>query len=218
VKKLIRSIMLSSVYQQSSDASQDNLKSQISNLKSIDPDNRLLWRQNRRRLDFEAMRDAVLVAAGELDFATVGPSVDLAKQPFSRRRTVYGFVERQNLPGMLRTFDFASPDHHSPQRFTTTVPQQALFLMNSPFVVEQARRLASRPDVLAEADPGLRLQRFYRHALGRAATSEEIELGLDFVQLTDETPASTPDAPLPMNRWEQAAHVLLLSNEFMFVD
>jgi hypothetical protein len=197
---------------------ENNQQSAISNQQSVDPDNRLLWRQNRRRLEFEAMRDSLLAVAGEIDLAAGGPSVDLAKDPFSRRRTVYGFVERQNLPGMLRTFDFASPDTHCPQRFTTTVPQQALFLMNSPFVVEQARRLANRPDVQAEADPRLRMQRLYRHALGRPASTEEMELGLNFVQRAAENPSSTPTATQTMNSWEQVAQVLLLSNEFMFVD
>ena len=67
------------------------------------------------------------------------------RAPYSKRRAVYGFIDRQNLPGLFRTFDFASPDTHSPQRYTTTVPQQALFMMNSPFVIEQARALASKP-------------------------------------------------------------------------
>ena len=118
---------------------------------------------------------------------------------------------------MLRTFDFASPDTHCPQRFTTTVPQQALFLMNSPFVVEQARRLANRSDVSAQNDPNLRLQRLYRDALGRAATNQEVALGVSFVQSSSDR---APDAAHPntMNAWEQLAQVLLLSNEFLFVD
>jgi hypothetical protein len=220
VKRLIRSIMLSSVYQQSSDVSPDNLKSQISNSTSIDPDNRLFGRQNRRRLDFEALRDSLLAVAGDIDLTAGGLSVDLAKRPFSRRRTVYGFIERQNLPGVLRTFDFASPDHHCPQRFTTTVPQQALFLMNSPFVVEQARWLANRLDVIAQNDPTLRIHRMYRHAFGRAATPEELNVTLAFIE---STPArGSTDSPVPASQsleiWEIVAQVLLLSNEFMFVD
>jgi hypothetical protein len=133
---------------------------------------------------------------------------------------VYGFIERQNLPGMLRTFDFASPDTHCPQRFTTTVPQQALFLMNSPFVVEQARRLATRIDVSTQNDPILRIQRLYRDTLGRPATSEEAELGLAFVQSVSTGAVASPDGTdsRAMNAWEQFAQVLLLSNEFSFVD
>ena len=90
--------------------------------------------------------------------------------------------------------------------------------MNSPFVVEQARRLANRPDVQAESDPALRLHRLYRHALGRSANDEEMELGLKFVRHAAGNPSSTPNATQTMNSWEQVAQVLLLSNEFMFVD
>jgi hypothetical protein len=109
--------------------------------READPENRLLWRQNRRRLDFESMRDAMLASAGRLDLAMGGRPVPLEG---STRRTLYAFVERQNVPGVLRAFDVASSDLHSPRRFTTTVPQQALWLMNSPFAIEQARELAAR--------------------------------------------------------------------------
>jgi hypothetical protein len=233
MKKLIRSIMLSSVYRQSSEAvgsrqwavgnketteSATPLPPANSLLTtSADPDNRLFWRQNRRRLDFEAMRDSLLAAAGDLDLTAGGVPVDLAKQPFSRRRTVYGFIERQNLPGVLRTFDFASPDHHCPQRFTTTVPQQALFLMNSPFVVDQARRLAGRPEVQAEGDLMLRLQRLYSYVINRPATADEAGAVLSFVQHAAED-ATGQTKPQALSTWEQVAQTLLLSNEFMFVD
>jgi hypothetical protein len=126
--------MLSSAYQQTSDEQAVAAKA--------DPENRLLWRANRRRLDFEAMRDSLLAAAGELDEKIGGRAVELMKEPFAKRRTIYGFIDRQNLPGVFRTFDFASPDTTNPQRYVTTVPQQALFMMNSPFVVERARALA----------------------------------------------------------------------------
>src|SRR5213594_1255369 len=104
---------------------------------------------NRRRLYFEAMRDTLLTVSGNVDWTSGGRAVDITAEPFTTRRTVYGFVERQNLPGLFRTFDFASPDTTSPQRFTTTVPQQALFLMNSPFVVQQASATLERPEVRA---------------------------------------------------------------------
>src|SRR5262249_62128660 len=101
-------------------------------LATLDPENRLMARMNRRRLDFEQMRDSLIAVTGQLDHTAGGPAVDLTNTPFTKRRTVYGFIERQNLPGIFRTFAFASPDASSPQRYTTTVPQQALFLMNSP--------------------------------------------------------------------------------------
>ncbi len=139
LKKLHRSIMLSNAYQQSSAGSPESWAS--------DPENRLLAHMNRRRLDWESTRDSLLAATGDVDWKPNGPSVDLLSQPFSRRRTVFGYIDRQNLPGVFRTFDIASPDSSSPQRHVTTVPQQALYLMNSPFVVEQAQRLIKRPEI-----------------------------------------------------------------------
>jgi hypothetical protein len=208
IKQLHRMIMHSSVYQQASDDRPDQ--------RGIDPDNWLLWRQNRRRLDFEAMRDALLAVSGGIDATFGGLSVDLTKTPYSRRRTVYGFVERQNLPAMFSTFDFASPDTHCPQRYTTTVPQQALFFMNSPFVGEQARRLAALPEVQAQNDPGLRIQRMFRVVLGRHASQQEVALGLEFIQAAPEGERSQPQGSL--DAWERYAQVLLLINEFCFVD
>jgi mono/diheme cytochrome c family protein len=207
LKKLHRHIVLSNSYRQASAGDP--------RLATLDADNRLLARMNRRRLDFEQMRDALLAAGGKLDLAAGGPSADLTKTPFSQRRTIYGFIERQNLPGMFRTFDFASPDTSSPQRYTTTVPQQALFLMNSPFVVEQAKRLAARPEIAAEADAAKRVERLYRLCYGRAPEAEELSLGLRFVQTNDQENAKTPNS---LSCWERYAQVLLLSNEFAFVD
>ena len=104
---------------------------------------------NRRRLEFEAARDMLLSAADRLDTQMGGRPVDLTAANYSRRRAVYGFIDRQDLPGMFRVFDIASPDQSSARRSRTTIPQQALFLMNSPFVVDQSRALAARPDVRA---------------------------------------------------------------------
>ena len=133
-KRLIRRIVLSATYRQSSETRAD--------CAAVDPENRLLWRANRRRLDLEALRDSLLAAAGRLDDKMGGPSVSLTDAPFSTRRSVYGFIERQNLPAFFRTFDFANPNTHTPERPQTTAPQQALFLMNSPFAIEQATFLA----------------------------------------------------------------------------
>jgi hypothetical protein len=172
-KKLHRLIMLSFAYQQASD---DNPKAA-----KVDPGNTLLWRQNRRRLDFEAMRDTLLAASGRIDFTAGGRAVEITTEPFSTRRTVYGFVERQNLPGLFRTFDFASPDTTSPQRFSTTVPQQALFLMNSPFVVEQARNMLDRAEVKSATSDEQKIRRLYEIAFEREPDADEIRLGKKFI-------------------------------------
>ena len=134
-------------------------------------------RKNRRRLEFEPLRDSFLAVADRLDTKAGGRAVDLTTTPFSTRRSAYGFIDRQNLPGLFRTFDFASPDTSSPQRHETTVPQQALFLMNSPLVIEQARHLMERADVQAQKEDVERIGYLYRLLFGRAAEPDEVALG-----------------------------------------
>jgi hypothetical protein len=138
-----------------------------------------LARQGRRRLDWEAMRDGLLAAAGTLDATMFGRSKDLFADAGAKRRSVYGFIDRQNLPGTFRAFDFAGPDTHSPMRFQTTVPQQALFLMNSPFLAEQARALVAK---LPDAAPERRVEALYAGVLGRKPSPDEIRIGVEFVK------------------------------------
>lgn len=206
IKKLHRVILLSNAYQQASHERPE--------CAAVDPENRLLWRMNRQRLEFEAIRDAYLVAAGKLDPTVGGRPVDLWKRPFSTRRAVYGYIDRQDLPGVLRVFDFANPDVSNAQRPKTTVPQQALFAMNAPFVLEQVHRLAARAEVAGEADPAKRVQALYRIVLARQAESEEVELALKFIQ----SPPEADQAASKLSPWEQYAQVLLSTNEFVFVD
>jgi hypothetical protein len=198
-KRLIRSIVLSETYRQSSTARDDAL--------AVDPENQLLWRMNRRRLDLESLRDSLLAAAGRLDLTMGGPSVSLTEAPFATQRAVYGFIERQNLPAFFRTFDFANPNTHTAARPQTASPQQALFLLNSPFVREQANALAART---AEANGGRRrFNQLYRLALGRSPTFEEFGEVNAFLDAN-----ATPQG----DEWVELAHVLLMSNEFVFVD
>lgn len=210
IKSLHRMIMLSAAYQQSSTASEKALQE--------DSENRLLSHQNRQRLDFEAMRDSLLFAAGELDRTMGGRAVDILGQPFSHRRTIYGFVDRQNLPNLYRTFDFSSPDQTAPMRFANTVPQQALFMMNSPFIVEQARALANRVGDVTE--PAEKIRALYRIAFARQPTSDEIGLGIAYVNSESASPGenSRSSKMAPLTPWEKYAQVLLETNEFIFVD
>ncbi|MEX2381664.1 MAG: DUF1553 domain-containing protein [Opitutales bacterium] len=184
IKALHRLIMRSSVYRQNSIGDPRYLVA--------DPENTLLWKMNRRRLDFEAMRDSLLAVSGALDLTKGGHAVEIAKEPFTPRRTVYGFIDRQNLPSLFRTFDFASPDASLPMRFTTTVPQQALFLMNNPFIIQQARNLIGRPEVDARETPEERVEELYKFVYQRDPSSEELALALDFLQ---NQPPSEPPAP-----------------------
>jgi mono/diheme cytochrome c family protein len=203
VKKLHKTIMLSATYQQSSEPNQSEAQAK-------DVENRLLSHQNRQRLDFEAMRDSLLWASGRLEPKVGGVAVDITTAPFSGRRSVYGFIDRQNLPGLFRAFDFASPDTSTAQRHVTTVPQQALFLMNAPFVVEQAKALAARPDLAARKTTDERIGYLYHLLYGRAPDGEEMALGRRYVE-------SAPSEKL-LSPWEKYCQVLLLSNEFVFVD
>jgi mono/diheme cytochrome c family protein len=180
-KDLHRWIVLSSTYRQSSFSNPEG--------RAKDPANRLLWRQNRRRLDFESMRDSYLLVAGALDLAMGGESVPTFTEPFTPRRSVYGFIERQNLPGLLRTFDFPSPDAHSPQRFRTTVPQQALYLLNSPFLLNQSHQLAANSCAQPDSTPEDRVVNLYEKAYQRTPSPEEVHLGVGFVQALGDPPA-----------------------------
>jgi hypothetical protein len=166
---------------------------------------------NRRRLEFEPLRDSLLAVAGRLDRRMGGQPVQITQAPHVPRRSVYGFIDRQNLPGLFRTFDLASPDTSTPPRHSTTVPQQALFLMNGPFVIEQAKALAARPDVVGQKTDEARIDRLYRLAYGRPADSDEVELGLAFVRQANGKSSA-------LTAWEQFAQVVLLANEFAFVD
>jgi hypothetical protein len=208
LKSLHRVMLLSAAYQQSStpvspaegeDAESLRLKTE-----------RLFGHYPRRRLDMEAMRDSLLFLAGRLDTRPGGRPEDVAGDPQNRRRTVYGLVDRQNLPGLFRAFDFASPDQCAERRPKTTVPQQALFAMNSPFVLEQARTLAARPEIAGEADPARRVDALFRRVLGRPAAEHERDATLGFVASAAEDGGPSP--------WEQLAQVLLVSNEAVFVD
>jgi hypothetical protein len=173
LKKLHRLIMTSAAYRQ---ASTDNEAA-----RKIDPENQLLWRMNRRRLEIEAVRDSMLVAAGRLDLTAGGIPFLITAQPSTPRRSVYGFIERGRVPAVWAAFDFASPDQHAPQRFVTTVPQQALFFLNSPFIAEQAAALAARVEVAAAPSPSAKIEQMYRLVFGRSPQRRELEAGLHFV-------------------------------------
>ncbi|MFM7320644.1 MAG: DUF1549 and DUF1553 domain-containing protein, partial [Armatimonadota bacterium] len=189
IKKLHRRIVLSNTYRQASNASP------AARLK--DSENRLLSHQNRRRIDMEQMRDALLAASANLDLSrTGGKSEELWAGTPTKRRAVYGFIERQNLPLTFKTFDFASPDASSPMRFQTTVPQQALFLLNSPLVVDQAKAVAARKEVVDASDPAARVRTLYRVLYGRQPDATELTLGVAYLK-GPATPGAMSTAPTP---------------------
>ena len=206
LKTLHRQIVCSATYRQ--------VSTDRPELRAVDPENRLLWRMNRRRLEFEAARDTLLAVAGQLDTRMYGRPVELTKAPFPHRRAVYGYIDRQDLPNLFRVFDIASPDSSSPRRPRTTVPQQALFLMNSPFVIEQARALAARPEISGACCDEEKISALYRLALHRQPDHDELGLGRDFVSSASRSPVEGDK----LSVWEQYAQLLLLTNEVMYVD
>jgi hypothetical protein len=210
IKNLHRRIVLSAAYQQSS--------ADRPECRKVDPENRLQWKFNRQRLDMEAMRDSMLAVSGRLDPQLFGRPADIVGDPNCRRRTLYGLVDRQHLPGFFRAFDFANPDQSAERRPQTTVPQQALFAMNSPFMLVQAKSLVARPQVAGKLSPVDRVESLYEVVFGRRPEEAETELALQFLDRAQPTASSGAAAQSQLAPWAQYAQVLLASNEFLFVD
>jgi hypothetical protein len=244
IKKIHRLIMLSSVYQQSSDTN--------SMMAAKDPQNKLLWRQNLRRLDFEAIRDSMLMFTGRLDETMGGRPVNLTDEPYSNRRSIYGFIDRGRVPELLSQFDFADPNRANSRRTSTIVPQQALFFMNSSMSADVARKLVSRPDFLrATTDVG-RVEVLYMQLFSRETRPAEVSLAAAFFNAHDphkvrlfsspnhdpsEAKSSDDDSQMKpgddrrglhnegemvekkeLSLWEQYAQALLFTNEIVYVN
>ena len=236
IKSLHRKIMLSDTYCQSSQPRVTCEK--------VDPENRLYWKMNRRRLEFEPLRDSILAVSRTLDKKSHGKPVDLLKYPFTKRRTIYGKVDRQDLPGLFRVFDLASPDQSAAKRTRTTVPQQSLFMMNSRFVAEQTRALVRSTPNFKNATRKFRVTALYRAVLQRDPSPKEYQLASEFIskatadrnsRIADEKEKETKNGTRVSespetkkarlekeNRrlipWQQFAQILLWSNEFEFID
>jgi hypothetical protein len=206
VKAMHRLILLSATYQQSSRAEKASRRA--------DPENRQFGRVDGRRLEAEALHDSLLAVAARLDGRRGGLADADAASP---RRLLYLRKSRSDQSGLGPLFDGANPSMHVDRRSASTVAPQALFLMNSPLVVDAARRLANRPEVAGAKGPEGRVQALYRLAYGREATKEEVRLGKEFVEALGREPQG-PAESAPLGAWETYAQGLLLANEFLFVD
>src|SRR5262249_21186864 len=155
----------------------------------------------------ESWRDAIVSATGHLDESVGGRSID-PQDPKVSRRTVYSAVSRLSLNRLLAMFDHPDPNITADRRVETTTPLQKLFIMNSPFMVQQAEALAERlmSDV-PSADEKLRIDRAYRLLFARPPAESEVRLGLEYLNGAGEHSA----------RWRQYVHVLLASNEMLFL-
>ena len=184
--------MLSAAYQLSAMPNEKNL--------AADPDNRLIWRFNRQRLDVEALRDDLLFVSGKLDTKEGGPAQKIGKD--NARRTVYCFVSRRKTDPDLALFDFPNPNNTSEQRNATNVPPQRLYFMNNEWVIAQAKALAAR----LTGDDATRIDQAYRILFQRSPTPQEKKLGLEFVRKD------------PIVEWPEYTQVLMTSNEFQFLE
>jgi hypothetical protein len=200
-KAVVRELVLSATYRQSSAARPEAVLR--------DPNNDLVHAMRRRRLDFEALRDTLLLVSGRLEETPGGRAVELTKAPFSGRRSVYGYVDRQDLPSVFRFFDFANPDISTGERFQTSVPQQALYLLNGEFLKTLSESLPRTAAVEgAPAGPD-RVKALFRQILLREPTAAELAASLDLVA---RFPSEAGKA------WVSLSQVLLLTNELSFVD
>jgi hypothetical protein len=201
LKALHRYILNSATWQQSSAT---NERAMVK-----DPANHLLWRNSPRRLEFEPLRDSLLYVAGRLDTKLGGRSAPLEDK--NLRRAVYGYTDRFRIPSLLRNFDVANPDTSIARRSETTVPLQALYLMNSSFARQQAEALMKRPEMAKTKGTEERIQTAFRLVYSRQPTKDELKLAREYV--------SVPGNEETVNRqWANFVQGLLIANEFVFVD
>ncbi len=206
-KRLISAIVLSHTYQMASAPIADCLKA--------DPENRLLWRMNRQRLEAEAIRDTILAVSGQLDRATLGNTIKkgtTAERDYvfdDVRRSIYTPIFRNRLHELFEVFDFPDPNMVLGKRNVSTVPTQALYLMNSPFIMTQARRAAqvTLKDSKKDAD---RIDEAYRKTLGRLPAPRERELALEYL--------SVPLAEQQLPAWERFYQTLFACVDFRYVN
>jgi hypothetical protein len=199
VKSLVREMVLSATYRQSSRLDEKK--------QAIDGDNQYLWRMNRRRLPIEMWRDAALAVSGELE-AGDGKSLEL-DQATNHERTVYARISRLKLNDMLMQFDYPDANVHAEKRSVTTTATQKLFVLNSPFMLTRARALAGRLTANPRQNNRTRVEQAYQLLYGRPVTAAEASLAAEFLGKTE-----TPEMP----RWEQYAQMLLAANEMFYVD
>ena len=204
IKQLHKTIMTSDTYCQAS-KNRDSYD-------EVDPENRLLWKMNRRRLEFESLRDSMLAVSQQLDARMHGKPEKLFEANQSRRKTIYGEIDRQNLPGIYRVFDLPNPDQSAAKRTRTTVPQQSLFMINSPFVAAQANHIMK--ELVSNNERQLdQIKQLYRTLFQREPTPLEIEIGSQYIKSAELS--HRPDDLAPLARYAQ---VLLCTNEFEFID
>ena len=199
VKQLVRELVLSASYRQSSQGSESNAQ--------LDEANTYFWRMNRRRLGIEQYRDAVLAVSGDLQRAG-GQSVDVDAAEH-HKRTLYSKVSRRELNKTLMLFDYPDANVHAARRSSSTTPTQKLFMMNSTFMIEQSKVLANRVRGSASSDLE-RIRLAYALLFGRDPEAREVAIAKVFLQQ-----AANDEG---LDGWEQFSQALLSTNEMLFLD
>ena len=152
-------------------------------------------RANMRRLDFESIRDSMLLLTGKLDPAVGGQPVNITDEPYSYRRSVYGFVDRLNLSDLMSQFDFSNPEMTNSRRITTIVPQQALFFMNNALPIEVARQVMARREVAGAPDDTARVAEIYQILFQRKPRDKELQLAGEFIGRATKEAEGRPEPP-----------------------
>ncbi len=174
IKELHRVIMRSSTYRQSSMPNPT--------YSSKDGENKYLWHYPLRRMDFESIRDSLVQITGKMDRSIGGKPVNITDEPYSYRRSIYGYVDRGGLSDLMMQFDFSDPEMSNSKRATSIVPQQALYFLNSPMVVDAARAVTERKDFLAARDDNERIKVVYAVLFQRHPKLGESDLGIKFLE------------------------------------
>jgi mono/diheme cytochrome c family protein len=190
IKALHKAIMLSKVYQQSSNTA---FKRGTVDYEKVDPANTLLWRANVRRLDFESFRDSLISMASLMDNSLGGQSFNINEEPYIFRRSVYAYIDRADMPDLLMQFDMSNPVQPNSRRTSTIVPQQALFLMNSPFVAAVVQNIVKRPELVQAVHEGTDqgITALYRVVLQRLPTQSERARAVSFLVSEKKNSAET---------------------------
>ena len=183
IKKLHRKILTSQTYRQSANPMLNPLVAQKGEVdpQKLDAGNKLLWRANLRRLDFESIRDAMILLTGKMDLSVGGRPVNITEEPISYRRSIYGYIDRDRLSDLQSQFDFADPMMANSKRNSTIVPQQALFFMNNPLSIEVARSVSARPEIVKAASDTERIVQLYKIMYQRTPTADELRIAREFV-------------------------------------
>jgi len=206
VKHLVKQIVLSQTYRQDSQHRAKSAKT--------DPLNQLLWRANRKHLSIESIRDAMLAVSGNLDRTRRGRPGQLWGKQYTKRRTLYGYINRFNLDPTLRVFDFPAPMQTQPERPESIVAPQTLFTMNSPFVIEQAETIIGS-DKLQDCDnDGQRIDFIFATVFKRTPVDVEAERVQLFLKQQNKFAGSKRAA----SPWAILVQALLMSNEFQYLD